>query len=493
MTNPDPDLTALDARARAAARALNASVAATVAPDRLLPALPPRGRRRGGSARWLPAVAAVALLGGVVAVAATRDPQPTDRVQTDEPDPDGDAPGLELAGPRDGRDSVALPVTVTPADGLADGDVVAVAATGFEPGEQVGVVLCGSEAGPPLRLGVDACNIGTVVYAYADDDGAVAAEIAVARTVTTTITGTIDCAAEAGRCIVAVGALDDYDRSGGGVVSFVDGLTPIDLPAAAVTPAEGLGEGDVVELSGTGAPAGRDVTVMQCAFDPRVCVNVAAPGADPFGGLATVAGDGSFRVEVQVWRYLPGAQRGTYVDCTLSVCTLTASFTTILEDGRPVPTGPTRPTDDVFPADGGSLSSVAPVPVAFVDDGSEPPLPPVLSVSPTSGIEVGSELEVSGVGFTPGDELYIELCGAGVGGDDAGYCGGTAVEPVAIGDDGTFSFVVTVRDDLCLFAADEERCGFPPGRDVVIDVVSSLSASGARSFLPEPVPVTLVG
>lgn len=346
-------------------------------------------------------------------------------------------------------------------------------------------MLCGSEAGEPRRLGVDACNTGTAVLVGADDAGAVAAEIAVARMVTTSITGTIDCAAEAGRCIVAVGALADYDRSGGGAVSFADGLTPIDLPAAAVTPAEGLGEGDVVELLGTRAPAGRAVTVMQCAFDPRVCVNVAAPGADPFGGLATVAGDGSFRAEVQVWRYLPGAQRGTYVDCTLSMCTLTASFVTI-DDGMTATTGP---ADDIVPME--SPSAVAPVPLVFVDDGSEPPLPPVLSVSPTSGIEVGSELEVSGVGFTPGDELYIDLCATGVGGDDAGYCRGTAVEPVAIGDDGTFSFVLTVRDDLCLFTPDEDRCGFPPERDVVVDVVSSLSVGGARGFLPEPVPVTL--
>ena len=46
---------------------------------------------------------------------------------------------LRPLGPRDGKSSIQLPLTVEPSTGLHDGQTVTVSATGFVPGESVGL------------------------------------------------------------------------------------------------------------------------------------------------------------------------------------------------------------------------------------------------------------------------------------------------------------------------------------------------------------------
>src|SRR3546814_15158823 len=54
-------------------------------------------------------------------------------------------------GPRDGKDSIQLPLALEPAGPYADGDTVTVTGSGFVPGERVGIVQCAREAGGEIR------------------------------------------------------------------------------------------------------------------------------------------------------------------------------------------------------------------------------------------------------------------------------------------------------------------------------------------------------
>ena len=140
------------------------------------------------------------------------------------------------ASPIDGKQSQKLPVAVRPRVDLADGQVVTVLAKGFLPGERVGVVMCVAEA---ALEGVDACDLGTngtfdhVTYTDASPEGFVQLEVAVRRAIVTPFGGPVDCASGPERCVVAVGAVGDYDRSGGAPVGFA-GQPPFPEPTLTV-------------------------------------------------------------------------------------------------------------------------------------------------------------------------------------------------------------------------------------------------------------------
>jgi hypothetical protein len=429
----DPDhLPALDARARAAADGLRRHVDAHLDADpavALLPAaLPPR--RRG---RILAIAAAAALLVGTVAVISQKAGDEGARVDLDE---DGEAlpdfePGLlRPLGPHDGKDSIQLPVTATPNTGLHDGDEVEVSSPGFEPGERVGIVQCAKEAGgdsPEVRGGIDGCNIGNVQYADADEQGVATGSIAVRRVLTTPITGTVDCAAEANRCIVAMGALSDYDRSGGHGIEFAPGATPIELPTVTVLPTEDLADGDVVHVVADGLTPNSISGMSVCSSDPAACWQTGeqieatfGEGGDTYNGVQwglRVDGDGHLEGDVPVWRFLPGPEPGTYADCAVSRCSLRL-------EGETAP-----PT----------------VPLHFTP-GGEGPVAPGLSVEPADGLATGDEVVVRGKGFALGSLLSVSLCAAPAGTPPPKWvtCGTTGDPEVRVADDGTFrvDFVV---------------------------------------------------
>ena len=114
-------------------------------------------------------------------------------------------------------------------------------------------------------------------YADADDEGVATGTFTVQRVLTTPATGTVDCALEAERCIVAMGALSDYDRSGGFGVAFAGGGEPIDIPTITVAPAEGLADGDVVHVEGDGFEPDSPVMLSVCSIDPAGCWSTGEP------------------------------------------------------------------------------------------------------------------------------------------------------------------------------------------------------------------------
>lgn len=204
--------------------------------------------------RWTPTAAfvvVVALIGATVALSGgTGDgTAPTDGLSFDL---DGDTTDAAFGGPRDGLDSRRLPVTVTPTDALVDGQTVTVSGVGFPPLRALGVVMC-SPLGPSAEGGVANCQISPYTAVTSDSEGSFTVEHVVRRWITLG-NGVHDCAgpppegAEA-TCVVAVGAIDDYDQSGIAAVAFdpdAPGRPPLSV---VVEPLHPLVEGDELTVT----------------------------------------------------------------------------------------------------------------------------------------------------------------------------------------------------------------------------------------------------
>jgi hypothetical protein len=353
-------------------------------------------------------------------------------------------------------------VTATPNTGLHDGDEVEVSSPGFEPGERVGIVQCAKEAGgdsPEVRGGVDGCNIGNVQYADADDQGVATGSIAVRRVLTTPLTGTVDCAAEANRCIVAMGALSDYDRSGGHGVEFAPGGPPIELPTVTVTPAEGLADGDVVHVVANGLTPNSVSGLTVCSSDPAACWQTGEPieaafeeGGDTYMGVQwglQVDDAGHLEGDVPVWRFLPGPEPGTYADCAVSRCSLRL-------DGELAP-----PT----------------VPLHFTA-GGEGPVAPGLSVEPADGLATGDEVVVRGKGYRPRSEVMVSLCAAPVGAAPGGWvnCTTSGDQGLRVESDGSFQVDFEVPE---LAPVEDMGCA-EPGQCGTTTMVGTSQGGSAR-------------
>ena len=515
----EAELEAVDRAARAASQGLHAHVARRLDPELLLTALPAvePPRRRG---RLLGVAAALALIVGSVALLG--DDGAEDERTRLELDEDGNKrpapePGvLTPLGPNDGRDSIQLPVAVEPSSGLDDGDTVTVSSTGFVPGEQVGIVQCATEAGGETRdqrAGIDGCDLGRVEYAEADADGRATGTFTVRRVLTTPVTGTVDCA-EAERCIVAMGAISDYDRSGGFGLAFAGGGEPIDIPTVTVTPAEGLADGDVVHVEGEGFAPDALLGLSVCSVDPSGCWNtgeehrlsgdeLADLGYGDHGMDAEVLhiglrsdGDGRVQGDVPVWRFLPGTTAGTYIDCAVSRCALRLAAATI---------------GDVDPAGSSPVVVPAPVPLAFTPGGSGP-TPPAIAVDPTSDLVRGQTVVVRGAGFVPGTSFSVTLCVAPAD-QPANELGCLSQDSGdhRVDDDGGFATEFELPDPADLGEVTATTMCTPEGRCAPGDGgVAPLSCAAATmrcvirvdsyaldgravlepQFPPEPVPVT---
>lgn len=101
--------------------------------------------------------------------------------------------------------------SVTPAEGLADGDEITIEATGFEPNLDLGITQCASEGDPDNNMettGAEHCNLRAVGSVTSDADGAVSATYVVAagQTMTENTEAGVTCDAEHD-CVVSVGEL----------------------------------------------------------------------------------------------------------------------------------------------------------------------------------------------------------------------------------------------------------------------------------------------
>ena len=173
--------------------------------------------------------------------------------------------------PIDGRSSWRLPVVVKAQNGLHDLQKVTVYGRGFEANQSLGMVQCSSEADTGAE-GVGACQLaatgesggfGAVTYATASNEGTVVATFVVHRFITTPNGKQVDCQSAAERCLIGVGAVSNYDQSGGAYIGF-SGAPPFAKPVLTLDPAGPYTAGQSVHTHVSGYAPGRAIRVQQC-------------------------------------------------------------------------------------------------------------------------------------------------------------------------------------------------------------------------------------
>lgn len=288
----------LDRRADQAARGLRDHVDRRVDLDHARARLDATGTRRTREARTARvAVAALVVVagalgfavvrnGGIASVGGTGDRE----VSSGRNDSQADREILEQlpSSPIDGKASWRLPVLLEPESGVHDRDQIKVYGRGFENNEQVGIVFCASEA-DTANSGIGACDLGTnggfdnVQYATAGGDGTILATITVRRHIVTPDQGEVDCASAAERCLVGMGAISNYDRSGGSYLQF-DGAPDFPTPTLTVTPDGDLTAGQTVDVSVSNWAPSRQIRFQQC--QGVVCQNLLDGAATSDGTFA---------------------------------------------------------------------------------------------------------------------------------------------------------------------------------------------------------------
>lgn len=164
--------------------------------------------------------------------------------------------------------SVPLPppptLTVTPSDGLADGQIVSVHGEGFAPNFGIALLQCPSDANSAFGGCASEYSRGV----NSDANGAFSTTLKVEREQQvygpTPQPTTVDCAESAGRCIVtAVDYTDDLDTAST-PISFDPSKPPAPPAAATANPNTGLVDGQNVTLTGDGFPPGTSVFLVEC-------------------------------------------------------------------------------------------------------------------------------------------------------------------------------------------------------------------------------------
>lgn len=367
--------------------------------------------------------------------------------ETPTPDFENAPAPIGLGAPDDGKESVGLPVVVEPATGLTDGQSVSVSGKGFPPGESIGVVMCGREAGQDHGArGVDACNIGHFGQGTADREGNVTIPFSVRRIVV--LDGQeIDCASEPGRCIVGMGMISDYDQSGGFAVDF-DPSVPLPAPPTVeLSKTEGIVDGETVDVVVTGLVPNSYVYLQQCARDAH-CVQTShvQDAADD---------DGTYRGSIRLWRTFGGyGQSGPEnVDCAVDACRLLVG------------------------ADLSSSRIIPEVEVSF-DPNRGKRTPPVLRVLDDGPFTAGERFRVAVDGTRAGDIVDLQICPDDhdcIAYGNASTEDGTTVVEMFVDSAGSCG-------DACLIIAHV----FPENE-------RGLGDGGPPPLYPEPVAVTITG
>lgn len=188
--------------------------------------------------------------------------------------------------------AAAVPaLTVTPATGLLDQQIVTVTGTGFAPGERVLVAQCSG-------AGLDGCNLNpaintTASYGYADDAGTFSTGLRLSRVLTSYL-GSVSCA-DSGCSIVASGGRIERARIAIDFAPTGTAPPPPDATFALASP-DVRAHGVTVSWSGSGYLPWFET--LEFSFD--------------FTGVP----DGSKGVPLNTLHYL-GAGRGAY----LALCT----------------------------------------------------------------------------------------------------------------------------------------------------------------------------
>jgi hypothetical protein len=205
-------------------------------------------------------------------------------------------------------DGNGITVTVVPASGLVDFQVVQVTATGFEPFSLHEIFECAADAVD--ESGCDADNSGS---AEADANGEVHLGFIADARIFDASGREIDCRAEIPGCKLGVGLLAELPNSGFAPLGFDPDAPLAVVPTVDLDPATGLADQQVVSVHGAHLSslfetfayqciAGRVRSSATCNFDQDV--------------RAQAAEDGTITVDYRVDARLMPANGDAPFDCT---------------------------------------------------------------------------------------------------------------------------------------------------------------------------------
>ena len=116
-------------------------------------------------------------------------------------------------------------VSIDPATGVDDGQIIRVFGSGFPRRTNVGVLQCRVNAGGP-----GGCDMSTLTYAFPDSSGSFTATLRAKRFITTD-TGIVDCATP-GACVVGAGVPPNGNPSANTPILFRTGIPGPDVSPA---------------------------------------------------------------------------------------------------------------------------------------------------------------------------------------------------------------------------------------------------------------------
>jgi acetyl esterase/lipase len=322
-------------------------------------------------------------------------------------------------------------LTVSPSDGLVDGQTVALSGAGVLE-DWVEVLQC--TAAPS---GWQDCDQDT--FGFAEVSGGTFELSQRVFAVIGTGAGTVDCRV-AGRCalVATTGSFAPGDTATV-PLTFDPDAPLLPPPTLTVTPSTDLLDGEIVQVEGSGfvrLREGSPVQLYQCAPGPTS--DRCRPVTDEY---LPVDGDGGFALDVTVTARVPvpGGQH----DCRTGAdpCVLVATGSS-----------PDSP--------GAGVSELS-----FDPDG--PLLPdPVIAVDPGGSLGDFGDVTVTGTGFAPGVQATVEVCRAGAAGGPCDSGNGEAPTADATG---------AIETTIGVFAlsggewpgSEPLDCRQPPGCEVV--------------------------
>ena len=279
-------------------------------------------------------------------------------------------------------------MTVVPATGLVDGQVVDVDVQLVADRYETALRLCvtddaaGPRCGPRRYLDVDDGGEG---------GGSIAGRFTVDASFRTGDGTVVDCRTTS--CSLVAGEIRDPGDAAAVVLTFDPDAPLRPEPVVTIEPSGGLVDGQVVEVEGSGFLPRVGVEISQCPAPASPADGCSSSG---FGTYEQSGDDGSIVTRLAVAAVLTG-HGGEVVDCRSSAgaCVLMAR---------------------AFSGD-----DLAVAPLDFDPAGPLLP-PPTLEAEPSTGLQDGSVVTVRGTGFRSG-EVLVEQCAAaaasvpGCGGD----------------------------------------------------------------------------
>ncbi len=258
-------------------------------------------------------------------------------------------------------------IAVSPHVMLVSGQTVAVAGSGFAPGQPIGGVECLSGASDP-----SSCDLNTLVIVMSDGQGSFRTPFAVHRTMFT-VSGLTDCATAQCEVLFALGS--DFSAQATQSISF-DPSVPLPPTSLHVTPSTRLTDRTRVTVVGGGFTAGHIGVVTECVSVPLSCMP---------SSIVPFAADGSFTIPFTLSRMLLGGTSSP-VDCAAApgTCELLAI--------------------DAFDVD---YHAVAPL---TFDPNRPPPPPPSATVRPNTDLPFYARTAVRGERWSTGQPVAVAEC-----------------------------------------------------------------------------------